>query len=87
MENEKNQVLTLENRERFLVGAVENVENFSDEEIFLKTAFGALRVSGKNFRLEDFGAESGNIILTGKVDKIEFSQVKEKHSFFRDMFR
>lgn len=87
MENEKNQVLTLENRERFLVDAVENVENFSEEEIFLKTAFGGLRVTGKNLRLEDFGAESGNIILTGKVDKIEFSQVREKHSFFRDMFR
>lgn len=87
MENEKKQVLTLENRERFLVGAVENVESFSEEEIFLKTAFGALRVCGKNFRLEDFGAESGNIMLTGKVDKMEFSQIKEKHSFFRDMFR
>ncbi len=87
MENEKNQVLTLENRERFSVGAVENVESFSDEEILLKTAFGALRVSGKNLRLEDFGAENGNIMLTGKVDKMEFSQIKEKHSFFRDMFR
>ena len=87
MENVKNQVLTLENRARCLVDAVENVENFSEEEIFLKTAFGGLRVTGKNLRLEDFGAESGNIILTGKVDKIEFSQVREKHSFFRDMFR
>ena len=87
MENEKKQILTLENRERFMVGAVENVESFSDEEIFLKTAFGALKVNGKNFRLEDFGAESGSIALTGKVDKIEFSQIREKHSFFKDMFR
>lgn len=87
MENEKRQNLTLENRERFTVGAVENVESFSDEEIMLKTSFGNLCVTGKSLRLEDLSTENGNIILTGKIDKMEFSKIKEKRSFFRDMFR
>ena len=87
MEIEKNQVLTLENRERFRVGAVENVESFSDEEILLKTAFGALCVCGNSLRLEDLSTDNGNVVLTGRIDKMEFSEIKEKRSFFRDMFR
>ncbi|MBO5059635.1 MAG: sporulation protein YabP [Clostridia bacterium] len=84
---EKNQMLTLENRSRFTVGLVENVENFSEEEITLKTALGGLNICGNGLKMEDLSIENGNIILTGRVNKIEFVDIKEKHSFFRDLFR
>lgn len=82
-----NQKLILEDRSRFSVGLVENVENFTEEEILLKTAFGGLSVSGKNLKMEDLSIENGNILLTGRVDRIEFSEIKEKRSFFKDLFR
>ena len=82
-----NQKLVLEDRSRFSVGLVENVESFTEEEILLKTALGGLLVSGKNLKMEDLSIENGNILLTGRVDKIEFSQIKEKRSFFKDLFR
>lgn len=82
-----NQKLVLEDRNRFSVGLVENVENFTEEEILLKTALGGLLVTGKNLKLEDLSIENGDIFLTGRIDKIEFSQIKEKHSFFKDLFR
>lgn len=82
-----NQKLILEDRSRFSVGLVENVENFSEEEILLKTAFGGLLVTGRNLKMEDLSIENGNILLTGRVDKIEFSEIKEKRSFFKDLFR
>ena len=86
--NEKrNQKLILEDRCRFSVGLVENVENFTEEEILLKTAFGGLSVTGKNLKMEDLSIENGNILLTGRIDKIEFMEIKEKHSFFKDLFR
>lgn len=84
---EKNQVLTLENRSKFKVGLVENVESFSEDEIILKTALGGLYISGKGLKLEDLSIEDGDIILTGKIDKMDFVDIKEKHSFFRDLFR
>ena len=84
---EKNQILTLENRSKFKVGLVENVESFSDEEITLKTALGGLYISGKDLKLEDLSIEEGDIILTGKIDKMDFVDIKEKRSFFRDLFR
>lgn len=87
MENEKNQILTLENRERFCVGAVEDVSSFSEEEILLKTAFGSLRVCGNSLKLEDLSTKDGNVKLTGKIDKLEFFREREKQSFFKDIFR
>ena len=81
------QTLLLEDRSRFSVGLVENVENFTEEEILLKTGYGGLWVKGKNLKMEDLSIENGNILLTGRVDKMEFSEIKEKHSFFKDLFR
>ena len=81
------QKLTLEDRERLSVGLVENVESFTEEEILLKTAYGGLLVKGRNLKLEDLSIENGNIFLTGKVDKMEFSEIREKRSFFKDLFR
>ncbi len=83
----KNQMLTLENREKFTVGLVENVESFSEEEITLKTTLGGLYITGKNLKLEDLSMDSGNIILTGKIDRMDFIDIKEKRSFFRDLFK
>ncbi len=81
------QKLVLEDRTRFSVGLVENVENFTEEEILLKTGYGGLLVQGKNLKMEDLSIESGNIILTGRIDKMEFSEIKEKRSFFKSLFR
>lgn len=90
MENEKlrsNQILTLEDRSRLSVGAVENIESFSDEEIVLKTETGRLQISGKNLKLEDLSVENGNAALTGRVDLMRFTQTKEKQSFFAGLFK
>ncbi len=84
---EKNQMLTLENRKRFTVGLVENVESFSDSEIMIKTSAGGLDICGEELKIEDLSIENGNIILTGRINKIEFVEIREKHSFFRDLLR
>lgn len=81
------QKLVLEDRTRFSVGLVENVENFTEEEILLKTGYGGLLVQGKNLKMEDLSIESGNIILTGRIDKMEFFEIREKRSFFKSLFR
>lgn len=87
VKQEKGQRLVLEDRERLTIGLVENVESFTEEEIVLKTACGGLAIQGHNLKLEDLSIENGNILLTGKVDKMEFHQIREKHSFFKDLFR
>ena len=76
--NDKSQVLSLLDRSKLSVGLVENVESFSDSEIVLKTALGGLCVSGKGLKMEDLSIENGEIVLTGKIDKMDYVDIKEK---------
>lgn len=90
MENEKirkNQILTLEERTRLSVSAVENIESFSDEEIVLKTETGRLQIGGKGLKLEDLSVENGNAALTGRIDLMRFTQTKEKQSLLAGLFK
>jgi len=89
MENEtgKDQVLTVINREIFKGGLVEDILSFTDEEIVLKTKLGGLRVCGKGLKLSDFSVENGTIELMGKVNSAVFSEIKEKRSFLKGLFR
>ena len=84
---EKTQVLELKNRERLTVNMVENAELFSPSEIILKTATGRLKICGENLNLEDLSTQNGGMILTGKVDTISFSEIKNKHNFFKDILK
>ena len=84
---EKTQVLEIKNRERLAVNLVENVEHFSPSEILLKTALGKLKIGGSNLRLEDLSKQNGQVSLTGKVDTVSFTDIKDKRSFFKDILR
>ena len=84
---EKMQVLELKNREALTVNLVENVEHFSPSEILLKTAKGRLKISGSELNIEDLSKQNGGIELTGKIDALSFADIKEKHSFFKDILR
>jgi len=84
---EKTQVLELKNRERLTVNLVENVEHFSPSEVVLKTATGRLKISGAALRLEDLSRQNGGIVISGRVDSAGFSEIKEKHSLFKDILK
>lgn len=84
---EKTQVLELRNREKLTVNLVENVEHFSPSEILLKTATGNLKIGGSGLKLEDLSKQGGGIVLTGRIDTMSFSEIKEKRSFFKDILR
>lgn len=83
----KSQTLTLENRERLTVSAVEEVESFSENEITIKTALGVLSVKGCGLKIEDLSIENGTIILSGKIIGMEYAEVREKKSFFGSLFK
>lgn len=89
MDSEKteNQILTLENRSRFSVGLVENIESFSGEEIILKTGTGNLQITGAGLKLEDLSTENGNALITGRIDMMRFYKVREKHGFLLGFFK
>jgi len=81
------QKLELLDRKRFAVNGVTNVEHFTTNEVVLKTTKGGLKISGKNFNLEDLSKQNTNIVVTGYVEQLQFVEIKEKRSFFKDLFR
>lgn len=87
METMENQRLVLVNRSELTLDAVENVENFSETEALIKTGAGMLRVSGEALKLGELSAETGSIGITGKINAVEFSAVREKHGFIKGLFK
>ena len=50
-ENTREHKVTIENRERLTVGAVEDVESFDEEKVVILTDMGTMTVSGSDFRI------------------------------------
>lgn len=86
-EIKQNQRMTLIDRAELNVDAVENVDAFTEEEAVLKTKLGMMRISGSGLKLGDLSAENGCVSMTGHIDKIEYSAVKEKHGFLKGLFK
>lgn len=81
--------IILENRERLSVSGVEDVESFDEDSIILYSQLGVVMVKGANMRINKFNVDSGELVIEGDIDKIEYSDAgpKQKGGLFSKMFR
>mgnify|MGYP001410734350 CR=1 FL=1 len=81
--------IILENREKLSVSGVEDVESFDEESIVLYTQMGVLMVRGIHMRINKFNVDSGELVIEGDIDKIEYSDSgpKQKGGLFSRMFK
>ena len=87
MTDEKNMTLKLENREVLTVDRTEDVLSFSESKVVLKTADGALTISGRSLQIKKFGSEDFAII-TGRIDSLSFSEsVKSGRALLSKMIK
>lgn len=68
----------LENREKLYISGVEDVLNFDDTGIVLKTSAGILSVDGSELRITAFNVDDGNIEIFGTVNGIIYPQAQRK---------
>ena len=66
------QNLILESRRKLSVTAVKDVESFDEETVVMNTARGALIVRGSNLHMEKLSLESGEVIVEGTIDSLEY---------------
>ncbi len=80
--------LTLEDRSRMTVTAVQDVAMFEETQIVLITQMGELTIKGEGLRISELSVESGEIHVQGKVDYLVYTddQVNEG-GFFARLFR
>lgn len=78
MENEtKKQTVTLTDRKCLTVGAVTDVLHFDEETVNLQTDLGRLTVEGSGLRIENLSKESKNILITGEISGLFYSDAPD----------
>lgn len=88
-ENTREHKVTIENRERLTVGAVEDVESFDEEKVVILTDMGAMTVSGSDFRINRLNVDDGQLVIEGSIDDIQYSDTAphESGGFFSRLFK
>lgn len=90
MENEKKHSITIENREKMIITAVEDLESFDEEKIIVYTSMGKLSVYGYDFKINKLNVDDGQLTIEGKIDDIQYSDTSasvHKGGFFSRMFQ
>ena len=66
------QNLILESRRKLSVTAVKDVESFDEDAVVINTARGTLIVRGKDLHMEKLSLDSGEVVVEGPVDSLEY---------------
>lgn len=72
------------------VTGVKEVESFSEEEIFLLTEEGRLRVKGSGLHIQSLDLKEGILTMEGRTDSLAYLSAGEKahgESLLKRMFR
>lgn len=78
----------VDNREKMKVFGVEEVDNFDEKAIAMLTTQGKLTVTGQNLNIEKLDLDNGELIITGYVSGLEYSDsaASGKNGFFSRLF-
>lgn len=80
--------LSLEGRRRLLVSGVLDVENFNEEQVVMGTTRGTLHVHGEELKMEKLSVDSGDVVVTGSIDALEYEDTEPRgEGFFARLFR
>ena len=78
----------MEGREKLSVSGVEDVESFDEGEIVMNTSKGILIVRGQELHIEKLSIDSGDVIVVGQLEKLEYEDdVKITGGFFSRLFK
>ena len=88
-ENAREHKVTIDNRARITVTAVEDVESFDEEKVIIITDMGTMTVTGTDFKISRLNVEDGQLIIEGEIDEIQYSEraVSDGGGFFSRLFR
>jgi sporulation protein YabP len=78
----------MESRKKVSVSGVDDVESFDENEIVMSTTQGVLVVHGKDLRIEKLSLDSGDVVMEGEIDRLEYEDdVKPSGSLFSRLFK
>ncbi len=64
--------LFMEDRKRMTLTGVKEILSFDEESVSFITVMGKAVIRGKGIRIENFGTESGDMEVEGKIDAVVY---------------
>ena len=83
----KKQNVCIENRMQLTATGVERVDFFSSELITAQTAEGKLHIKGEGLYIENLSAETGELLVKGKVLALSYAEGVRPAGFWGRLFK
>lgn len=87
-ENEKEHKVTLVSRGYLDITGVGEVESFTDTSVTASSVSGDFTVEGDDIRIDSFSAETGRLVVRGRIDGFFYfgdsGGKKKRHRLIRD---
>ena len=71
---EKEHSISLVNRSKMSLSGVNDVSEFSDSQVMLKTSMGGLCIKGKNLSINQLNTDTGMLDVKGEIHSIQYAQ-------------
>jgi sporulation protein YabP len=80
--------LVLEDRKILKATGIKDVEGFDETKVYAMLEGLSFTIGGKNLKVVNFSAESGNLIVEGEIDSVAYSNaLSRKAGLFERIFR
>ena len=83
---EEEHSISLVNRSKMSLSGVNDVSEFSDSQVILKTSMGGLCIKGKNLSINQLNTDTGMLDVKGEIHSIQYIN-KGKDGFFAGLFK
>lgn len=74
---DKEHSFTLENRKNISLTGVNDVKEFSDSKVILKTTLGGLIIRGKKLEISHLDTDMGLLRVSGEIDFIKYTSAAD----------
>lgn len=90
--DQKTHRVTIDERARLTVTAVEDVDSFNENEVIFLTSVGMMTVTGEDLHIKRLDLEDGSIVIDGMIEAIDYADHEElrmntKGKLFGKVFR
>lgn len=82
-----NHLLSVENRKQLTASGVLDVDRFDEKAVVVLTNMGVLTVEGEDLHINRLNVEAGEIAIEGEIDRLQYTDLKEKGGVFKGLFR